>query len=143
MIDNTVDSAHQDYDRKIPILRNGHSTPVINGISSESSPYRKSSPPGSPVVMQRAGQKVSELVSKLEHNLQHPDTLPRGREIKPITMTQYYEYEESDMERVIPVRMSTGLQRPQTTAPPRIVSNATREMDSLMTSLSDYKVMMS
>jgi hypothetical protein len=68
----------------------------------------------------------------------------RGHQIKPITITRYYE-EDTTAESARPQLMSSSAQQPQhgiLSSPKHAgtASNATRELDDLMASLSDFKV---
>jgi hypothetical protein len=71
----------------------------------------------------------------------------RGHQIKPITLTKYYEEETTTTESARPQLMSSSAQQPQhgiLSSPKHAgtASNATRELDDLMASLSDFKVML-
>jgi paxillin len=69
----------------------------------------------------------------------------RGHQIKPITLTKYYEEETTTTESARPQLMSSSAQQPQhgiLSSPKHAgtASNATRELDDLMASLSDFKM---
>lgn len=78
-------------------------------------------------------------------NSLHPPTrnATRGKEIKPITVTKFYEKREMSTEREIkPIKVTSSPQHAVSSPPkhPASASNATRELDDLMASLSDFKV---
>jgi paxillin len=88
--------------------------------------------------------QVNQLIHNLEHNLHNPQHVMRGHQIKPITITKYYE-EETTTESARPQLMSSSAQQPQhgiLSSPKHAgtASNATRELDDLMASLSDFKM---
>ncbi|XP_074596615.1 paxillin [Brevipalpus obovatus] len=121
--------------------------------SSETNGYQSKSITSNRSLSQRKDStQVNRLISDLEYDLHHPSD-KHGQEIKPIIMTKY-QFENSSGSAQsstvtkspqhalysTPRPMSSNLDREPPAREAPAASNATRELDDLMASLSDFKV---
>ncbi|KAI1291768.1 Paxillin [Halotydeus destructor] len=94
------------------------------------------------------GSRVNQLIQDLEHNLRNSQDVTRwethGHEVKPITLTKFYSSTHTSSTSAAnrdsePIQLKSSPQH-VVQSTPKSASNATRELDDLMASLSDFKM---